>query len=128
MYIDKGDVIQEISSGKFIPKDENNIDYQSYLTWIDSGNVPTSDISTKPITIEVSDKLIIADGVDSILLSVNGPANTTVTIDTLVGSTVGTINVSLNDNGFGSQSFSCDTPPSIIVFSHGETEVRVRAL
>jgi hypothetical protein len=29
-----------LTSSKWIPFDENNIDYQEYLKWVEEGNVP----------------------------------------------------------------------------------------
>lgn len=37
---DDNDVIQRISDGAYIPKDEANTDYQEYLEWISEGNTP----------------------------------------------------------------------------------------
>lgn len=33
-------VVIDLESGKIIPKDTNNRDYQQYLKWIESGNTP----------------------------------------------------------------------------------------
>ncbi len=32
--------IQRIIDGAYIPKDENNTDYQEYLAWLEEGNTP----------------------------------------------------------------------------------------
>lgn len=37
---DDVNVVQELSSGKFIPTDERNIDYQEYKKWVAEGNTP----------------------------------------------------------------------------------------
>ena len=72
--------------------------------------------------------IIIGDGADEITLTVRGEPGALVTINTLTGITAGTINVQLDADGNGSQVFSCETSPTVIVFSHGETSVKVRAL
>ena len=33
-------IIKRISDGVFIPKDEDNKDYQEYLEWVAKGNTP----------------------------------------------------------------------------------------
>ena len=33
-------VILRIADNAFIPKSEDNIDYQEYLAWLDEGNTP----------------------------------------------------------------------------------------
>jgi hypothetical protein len=37
---DDNNVIQRISDGAFIPKNNDNTDYQAYLKWLEEGNQP----------------------------------------------------------------------------------------
>lgn len=79
-------------------------------------------------TISADSNIIIGDGVDDILLTVTGAPGALVTVSTLAGATAGTIDVQLDADGNGSQVFACETSPTVIVFSHGEQSVKVRAL
>lgn len=33
-------IVQRVSDNAFIPFDQENIDYQEYLKWLDAGNTP----------------------------------------------------------------------------------------
>lgn len=35
-----GQVIKRLEDNAFIPFDEDNVDYQEYLKWIEQGNIP----------------------------------------------------------------------------------------
>jgi hypothetical protein len=35
-----GQVVQRLADNAFIPKDEQNVDYQEYLKWCSQGNQP----------------------------------------------------------------------------------------
>jgi len=72
--------------------------------------------------------VIIGDGVDEIVLTVSGEPGSLVTVNTLAGATAGTISIQLDADGNGSQVFSCETSPTAIVFSLGDSIVKVRAL
>ncbi len=37
---DDNNVIQRISDGAFIPKNNENTDYKTYLEWLSEGNTP----------------------------------------------------------------------------------------
>jgi hypothetical protein len=115
--------------GAFIPEDLSNADYREYLAWIEEGNTPGI-VGPEPIVAEIStdSAIIIGDGVDETILTVRGEPNTTVTINTLCGITAGSINIQIGADGNGSQAFSCDTSPCVIVFSAGESSCKVRTL
>lgn len=85
-------------------------------------------LSGYPVSISTDSNIIIGDGADEILLTVSGAPDTLVTVNTLAGVTAGTINIQLDADGNGSQVFSCETSPTVIVFSLGESVVKVRAL
>lgn len=52
----------EIFSGKIIPFDDDNKDYQVYLVWLSDGNTPEpADKNTQPRVIEIYAEL---DGID----------------------------------------------------------------
>lgn len=115
--------------GASIPLDIGNRDYREYLDWLSAGNIPDL-ADPKPLvtSINTDSHIIIGDGADEILLSVQGKADTLVTIDVLTGATPSTINIQLDSSGNGVQAFSCDTSPTVIVFSHGDISAKVRAL
>lgn len=117
------------SGGVSIPADTNNRDYREYLDWVAAGNTPDpADPEPDVISIMTDSNIMIGDGVDEIMLSVHGKPDASVTINTLCGVTPGTINIQLDVNGDGAQPFSCDTSPTVIVFSCGEISTKVRAL
>jgi hypothetical protein len=115
--------------GASIPADQKNRDYCEYLDWVNAGNTPDApDLEPDVISITTNSNIIIGDGVDDIDLVVKGKADTLVTVNVLTGETPSTINIQLDELGNGVQSFSCETSPTMIVFSHGELAVKVRAL
>ena len=115
--------------GASIPADERNKDYREYLDWVEAGNTPGApDPEPEVLSIGVDNNIIIGDGVDEIKLSLLGKANASITLNVLVGNTPSAINIQLDENGNGSQVFSCETSPTVIVFSHGDLAVKVRAL
>jgi hypothetical protein len=79
-------------------------------------------------SISSDSNIVIGDGVDDILLIATGAPDTLVTVSTLAGATAGTIDIQLDADGNGSQVFSCETSPTVIVFSLGDKSVKVRAL
>lgn len=115
--------------GAAIPTDAGNRDYRDYLDWVAAGNTPDpADPEPDVISIMTDSNIMIGDGVDEIMLSVHGKPDASVTINTLCGVTPGTINIQLDVNGDGAQPFSCDTSPTVIVFSCGEISTKVRTL
>lgn len=115
--------------GARIPINEKNKDYQEYLAWVEAGNTPdAADVVPDVVSILADSPIIIGDGSDEITLSIQGKKNALVTIDVLAGMTPRTVNVQLDENGNGSQVFSCETSPTVIVFSNGDISVKVRAL
>jgi len=98
---------------------QNRPDVVAIVSALESGVVDS---------ISVDSNTIIGDGSDEILLSVLGKANTLITIDVLTGVTPSTINIQLDETGNGAQAFSCETSPTVILFSHGDISVKVMAL
>jgi hypothetical protein len=45
----QGDTILRLSDNAFIPPDEANTDYQTYLAWLDKGNEPQPAPEPEPI-------------------------------------------------------------------------------
>ncbi len=121
--------VMRIVDNTIIPADIKNRDYREYLDWVAVGNTPDpADPEPDVISIMADSNIIIGDGADEIVLSVNGRAGELVVINTLCGATPGTINVQLDAEGNGSQAFSCETSPTVIVFSYGDISTKVRAL
>jgi hypothetical protein len=115
--------------GSRIPLDDQNRDYQEYLAWLAAGNIPDPvDVAPDVISISTDSPIIIGDGIDEILLGVQGRENIMVTINVLTGTTPSAVNVQLDEFGNGSQLFSCETSPTVIVFSHDNITLKVRAL
>ena len=115
--------------GASIPSDERNNGYRDYLDWLGEGNTPEpADPVVYDISIQADSNTIIGNGVDVINLVARGEPNMLITLDVLTGSTPSTVNIQLDENGNGSQAFSCETSPTVIVFSHGDISAKVRAL
>lgn len=117
------------NDGATIPVDIYNSDYREYIDWVNDGNTPDpADPQLDVLEISTDSNIIIGDGSDEIILSVRGPKNALVTINVLTGVTPSTVNIQLDELGNGLQTFSCETSPTVILFSHGETSLKVRAL
>lgn len=115
--------------GASFPANISNRDYREYLKWLEDGNTPgVADPELDVMAIATDSNIIIGDGVDEITLVVQGRANALITINALVGAESSSVNIQLDENGRGSQVFSCETSPTVIVLSHGNISVKVRAL
>jgi len=77
---------------------------------------------------QISDNVIIGDGIDEVLVTVYGMPNELAHIKIVVGDTQQDMQIQLSADGVGAQNFSCDTPKVVINFSYGGETLKVRAL
>jgi hypothetical protein len=100
----------------FIPEDEGNRDYRTYLQWVAAGNTPQpADVPSTLVTLTPSHQIILADGVDKAHVVVNGAPNGSAEI------TINAVPQTINFDGTGSYALemSCDTPNTTLLVQAG---------
>jgi hypothetical protein len=96
--------------------------YNAHIAILGADGLPIA------VSVQSDSGTIIGDGVDEITLTVRGVPNALVGVTVQTGATISSFDVQLDDNGLGTQAFSCETSPTVIVFSSGGVSCKVRAL
>jgi hypothetical protein len=112
--------------GAQIPAAAENKDWREYLEWVEKGNSPDPKDETAPVetSINPSEQIILADGVDIALLTFRGTPGASV--DYTVNGQAQSL--TLDDSGMDTLELTCDTPNTTLLVHAGSAHAVVFAV